>query len=428
MSYVTAYFKANYPAEWMAALMTSDRDDLSKVAKVIRECQSMGIAILTPDINESGKAFFPTERGIRFAMSGIKGVGEGVVEGIFEERKKNGAFKDLYDFICRIDTRKIGKKVIEYLIESGCFDFTGWSRSELLASVEPMFNTAAKEQKDASKGIVSLFSLIEDKEQPPFRLPPQVQEEIPRQKLLKREYELLGFYLNGHPLDDYRFLLPKLSCVPFKEIEHLPNGSVARIACIIESVAIKISAKSQKKFAILVISDGIERFELPVWSELYEEKGALLAENQLLYVVVQLEKQEGELKFQCRFLTDLTCVDETVMRSCDEAFDKAKTQTKLWEKKPKPKSAAQPKETAMSKHSKLRIAFDIDRMKMSHILELKKIFRSHAGKIPVQVLFIGKTQMISSVHIDANWGVEHSYGIEERLRKIQGLTELIWDS
>src|SRR5690348_6211287 len=99
LSYVTAYLKANYPSEWMAALMTSDRDDLSKITKTIRECQSLGIPILPPDINESNKEFVATDKGIRFAMAGIKGVGEGVVECILEERRKKGPFTSLYHFI-----------------------------------------------------------------------------------------------------------------------------------------------------------------------------------------------------------------------------------------------------------------------------------------------------------------------------------------
>jgi DNA polymerase III subunit alpha len=110
LSYVTAYLKANFPGEWMAALMTCDRDDLTKVAKLIGDSQGMNIPILPPDVNESGHEFVATPKGIRFAMSGIKGVGEGVVETIIEERKKNGAFKSLFDFCSRIDTKKSAKR------------------------------------------------------------------------------------------------------------------------------------------------------------------------------------------------------------------------------------------------------------------------------------------------------------------------------
>ena len=133
--------------------MTSDSDDLSKVTKHTREAKEFNIAILPPDINESGKPFVPTDNGIRFAMGAIKGVGEGVVDAILAERSKKGHFLSLYDFICRIETKKVGKKVIECLIESGCFDFTGWDRQALLESVDPMFAQATKDQTQAAQGV-----------------------------------------------------------------------------------------------------------------------------------------------------------------------------------------------------------------------------------------------------------------------------------
>ncbi len=433
LSYVTAYFKANYPSEWMAALMTCDRDDLSKVTKVIRECQSMGIAILPPDVNESGTIFVATPRGIRFAMTAIKGVGEGVVEAIIEERDRSGPFRSLYDFICRIDTRKVGKKVIENLIEAGCFDFTGWSRPELVLSVDSMFDTAAKQQKDAAKGIMSLFALDEQKEES-FDQPPQGAEKVSKQKILKREYELLGFYLNGHPLDDYRSSLQKLSCVPLKELENMPNGAVNRIAFIIEGIAVKISAKSQRKFAILTIGDGIDRFELPIWPDLYEEKGILLLENQLLYGVVQIEREADEIKLQCRWLDDLTKADENMIRACDEAFDRAKNQARMAElrekrQEAKPKSAqtAAPKEAKMQTPSKLMIKLNIETLRMSHILLLKKAFRSHSGKTPVHLSFISQSEVVGSVHIDSGWGVEQRLELEEKIRALPSLEAMRWE-
>ncbi len=434
LSYVTAYFKANYPYEWMAALMTSDRDDLSKVAKVIRECQTMGIAILPPDINESGKEFVATSRGIRFAMTGIKGVGEGVVDVIIDERTKAGPYPTLYDFVRRIDTRKVGKKVIENLIEAGCFDFTTWSRPSLLQCVEPMFDAAAKEQKDAAKGIMDFFSLIDDEKEKSFNTPPELQEPVSKQKIMKREYELLGFYLNGHPLDDYQSSLQRLSCVPLKEVEFLHGGAVIRIAFIIESISVKISAKSQRKFAILTISDGIERFELPIWPDLYEEKAALLVENQLLYGVIQIERQETELKLQCRWLDDLTRADEAMVRTCDEAFDRAKNQVRMselrekkndWKNKNAPTS--KPKEVKVQGPSKLVIKLNIDQVRMSHILSLKKAFRSHPGTTPIQLFFVENGKKVSSLHIDATWGVEYLMELEEKIRRLQSIEALQWE-
>lgn len=434
LSYVTAYLKANYPSEWMAALMTSDCDDLSKVTKHIREAQTFGIAILPPDVNESATEFVATQRGIRFAMGGIKGVGEGVVESILDEREKKGPYKSLYDFVQRIDTRKVGKKVIENLIEAGCFDFTGWNRQAMLESVNPMYDEAAKDQKEAAKGVMNLFSLIEGEKQARFVHPPEVKEKPTRQQTLKREYELLGIYLNGHPLDDFRHLLQRLSCVPLSEIEKLPSGSVCRVAFIIEGIVVKISAKSQRKFAILTIGDGHDRFELPIWPDLFEEKGALMIDNQLLYAVIQKEVQEGHTRLQCRWLDDLTKADEAMVQTCDNAFDMAKQQAKTFEMREKSRAEKNarnpaPKEAEMKKktYQKLKIHLDGDLARLSHILTLKEVFRSHPGDIPIEIIFVGKGGKIGTLFIDKSWGVDCRKELEGKINSLQSIKSLLWE-
>ena len=324
IAYVTAFLKANYPKEWMAALMTCDSHDLTKVAKFIRECQTMHIAILPPDVNEAGITFVATPQGIRFAMSGIKGVGTGVVEAIVEEREKGGSFKSLFDFIKRIDTSKVGKKVIENLVDAGSFDFTGWSRDALKISIEPMYDTAIKDQKDAEAGVMSLFSLIGETSEDQFASPPKIKIHTSKENILLKEKELLGFFLTGHPMDAYKAILGRLSCVPLRRVEDMDHDTVFRSGIIVESVAVRFSSKSQRKFAILMISDGIESFELPIWPDLYEEKHYLLRENQLLYAVLQLDRSEGNIRLSCRWLDDLTKATDAMIRECDSAFDKAK--------------------------------------------------------------------------------------------------------
>ncbi len=426
LTYVTAYLKANYPCEWMAALMTSDRDDLSKVTKIIRECQAMDIAILPPDINESGKEFVGASRGIRFAMTAIKGVGEGVVEAILQERARSGPFPSLYDFFKRIDTKKVGKKAVEHLIEAGCFDFTGWQRQALLESIGPMHQIASREQKDSARGVMNLFSLMEDQAKNPFLHPPEIKEKISKQKILKRENELLGFYLTGHPLDDYRDLLKRLSCISLSSFEEFDPGSVCRAAFIVETVSVKISAKSQKKFAILTISDGMDRFELPIWPDLYEEKHHLLVESQLLYAVLQIEKEEGAIKLQCRWVDDLTKVNEPMIQACDHAFDRAKRQVKMSDFRDK-QIPSKPKK-AEQQIGKLRVLVDADLMRLSHILELKELFRSSPGKICVYIEFSVQDRKIGDIHIDTRWGIEWTEKLEDKLRRLIPIKSLKLES
>lgn len=430
MSYATAFLKANYTSEWLAALMTSDRDDLSKVTKHIHEAKAFNIAILPPDINESENVFVATSKGIRFAMGGIKGVGEGVVQSILEERSKNGSYLSLYDFVTRIDTSKVGKKVIENLIEAGCLDFTEWEREALLLAVDPMYEEASQEQKDAAKGIRSLFSLIENEKGNRFTKPPLIKEKMPRQKVLKREHELLGIYLNGHPLDDFAPQLQRLSCIPLAELEKLPSASVARIAFIIEAVTIKISQKSQRKFAILTIGNGLERLELPIWSDLYEQNAALLVENQLLYGVIHKDVQEGQTRLQCRWLGDLTKVDEAMIQVCDQAFDQAKQHAKMAQLRDKNRLRARPtqeKEMKKSPFKKLKLQVDVESARLSHILTFKEAFRAHSGEIPVEIIFAYQNTPVSSLYIDQPWGVDFRRELEGLLRQVPSLKTLFWE-
>lgn len=413
LSYVTAYLKAHYPVHWMAALLTSDRDDLSKVTKMLSECQAMGIATLSPDINESAKTFTPTPKGIRFAMTAIKGVGEGVVDVIVATRKADGPFKSLYDFVKRIDTQKVGKKTIETLIEAGAFDFTHWSRAQLLAGLEPIFARAQKEQRESSRGEMNLFSLLEDDE--PAKPDPI---EVPRVHILRREKELLGFYLTGHPLENYEALMQRLSCVPLLKLHELALPLVIRSAFVIEEVTIKLGSKNNRKFAILKIGDSQTRLELPIWSELYEEKSHLLQENQLIYAVLEAENSGEGIKLQCHWLADLTQIDEEVVRQCDLAYDKSRMQAKFPRSKTsKPTAPAQPTGT-------LHLTVDADKMRHSHILKLKDFFRTFPGKTRIQISFIAKEKPIGEIAIDPRFGVDLSSKLIEELRRHPAIVNL----
>ncbi len=416
LTYVTAYLKANYPGEWMAALMTSDRDDISKISKIIHECQEMNIAILPPDVNESGTEFVATAQGIRFAMTAIKGVGEGVVDAILSERQAKGPFKSLYDFFKRVDMRKVGKKTIEHLIEAGCFDFTKWSRQALIECVDPLHVALAKQQQEEARGVMNFFDLIEDDLEKRFLQPPQIKTPVSKQSILKRENELLGFYLTGHPLNEFKRQMQELSCIPLSRISEMDDGSVLRAAFIIETCAVKVASKSQRKFAVLLISDGEERFELPVWPDMFEEKNALLSENQLIFAVLQVEMDEGNIKLQCRWLGDLTKADAEMQRACDNAYDRAKLHTKMQESREARSQAAKGKEMKKEAPTQLTLRINADQARFSHIVELKKLLRKHAGAAPVNLEFYSEEKKVASIDIASEWGVEPSEALERALK------------
>ncbi len=396
LTYVTAYLKANYPKEWMSALMTCDRDDLSKVAKFIRECQMMGITMLPPDINEAGQEFVATEKGIRFAMNGIKGIGEGVVEAILQERARGGTFADFYSFFKRIDLARVGKKTIEAFVEAGSFDFTGWPRDALKQSIEEIYEVVSQEQKERAVGVLTLFGFMGEDQGKRFSQCPKVARPSSKADILKKEKELLGFFLTGHPMDAYSHLLQRLSCVPLCEIENRNHNDVIRSAFIVETVQTRISQKNQKKFAILNISDGMESYELPVWADLYEEKSQLLLENQLLYAVLQIDKREESTRLSCKWLEDLTQVNENVIEACDKVYDRAKMQAFRF--------TPQPKQGSMQEKSKeppklCEIKVDIRLTRHTHILKLKELLQAHPGANPTHMQFYADGKCVGTLHL-----------------------------
>lgn len=429
LSYVTAYLKANYPKEWMAALMTCVSDDLTKVTKFIGESQEMGIAVLPPDVNEAHSTFFATPQGIRFAMSGIKGVGEGVVEAIVKERSKGGSYSSLYQFIKRIDHAKVGKKVIENLVDAGCFDFTGWPRDALRQSIDPIYETVSKEKQEAAAGVLSLFSLMGETSESRFDKPPEVKKKTSKIDILLREKELLGFFLTGHPMDGFRDVIKRLSCVPLSHVENMDHDAVFRAALLVETADVRIAAKTQKKFAILMVSDGIDRYELPIWPDLFEEKSLLLRENQLLYAVIQIDKKDEKPRLSCKWFDDLTKADERMIEECDRAFDKAKMMAARFAKTAadiKNKKAEKLKEPKMEKppsatSKTLSLKLDMDQLRLSHILELKALFNEHRGTTPVQIEFHCQESAHAVLHIESRWGVTLNAQFDAKLKSLSFL-------
>jgi len=415
LTYVTAYLKANYPREWMAALMTCDRTDTGKIAKFIRECQAMQIAILPPDVNEAGAIFTATPSGIRFAMNGIKGVGEGVVEAILEERERSGPYQNLSDFIERSDGRKVGKKVIETLVDAGCFDFTGWSRDGLRESVEPLFEAAQTEQREKAAGVISLFSLMDEEKK--VEEEPKIENPSSGDALLFKEKELLGFFLTGHPMDTYQEVMERLSCVPLSRLDSLDHNMVVRTAFIIETVKTRYTNATQKKFAILMISNGLESRELPIWSDLYEEIAPLLVENQLCYAVISVDKREDRPKLQCRWIADLTEADEKMIAECDRAYDRAKLQaTRFGGQKRRGEVARSPQKKEVEVTQLLKL--DIDKVRLSHIVRIKELFRSASGEAPVTLEFMSAGKRVAKLSIDASWGAPLNDSLAHELEKL----------
>ncbi len=423
ITYVTAYLKANFPSHWLASLMTCDQDDTSKIAKFIHECQAMNIMVLPPDVNESEAAFIATPSGIRYALCAIKGIGNAVVEAICEERKAHGPFKSLYDFISRIDPKKVGKKTTELLIDAGGFDFTRWHRDVLKESLDAMYDAVLFEQKEKASGILSLFQ-SSSKETNRFEEPPVLAKLRSRKEVFFREKELLGLFITGHPLDDYKELIKRLGCLPLSCIESLEPDTVFRAAFVIEEAQTKLLSKNQKKFAVIKITDGgIAQYEIPVWPEMYDEHGIHLIENALLWGVFVKEKRDDQTALSIKAFESLDQVTERSIAQSDQVFDRIKQSLQRFRnfskdgasKNSKTAPLAKPEE---KKNEKIVLSFELVDLSFSHILTLQSILASQAGSSVCEVLFLSKGKPYSSLILDETQKIDIDADLEKSLNAL----------
>ncbi|HEX4872439.1 MAG TPA: DNA polymerase III subunit alpha [Nevskiaceae bacterium] len=220
VSYQTAWLKAHYPAEFMAAVMSCDMDHTDTVVAMLEECRRMGLSVQPPDINRSGFRFsVPAPREIVYGLGAIKGVGEGALESILAARARDGAFRDLFDFCRRVDLKKANKRVLEALIYSGSLDGFGLSRESLIATLPKALQHAEREAANADSGQNDLFGAgTSAAERSPADLQPEIRPEAPLLQRLAQERATLGFYLSGHPIDTWRDTLGQITSGSLREL------------------------------------------------------------------------------------------------------------------------------------------------------------------------------------------------------------------
>jgi DNA polymerase III subunit alpha len=299
IGYQTAYLKAHYPAEFMAALLTSDRENIDRIAIEVDECRQMGIEVLPPDVNKSFVNFgVINESGkeeIRFGLAAIKNVGENIVETIVEERKENGKYENIEDFVLRIKSKDLNKKSIESLIKTGAFDSMNEERNKLLINAERILNFAKERQKAKNSGQVSLFGAIEEfKENDINKL--QMSETAPISKTEKMawEKELLGLYVSDHPLKDYTSYLRN----NYKNISGLSGedvNQIIKIGGIITKIQ-KIITKSGKAMVFAILEDLTGKIEILVFPKLLEENQEIWTEGNVVWVKGKLSDKDGVFK------------------------------------------------------------------------------------------------------------------------------------
>ncbi len=271
ITFQTAWLKTYYPQEFMAALLTSEKDNTDKVVKYIDEAKRMKIFLGAPDINHSQLEFSAINKDgqdqILFGLGAIKGVGEAAVESILEARVE-GEFKDIQDFINRIEPQKVNKRVIECIIKAGGLDSFGYSRRALLEQVEMMVETAKKSstlQKDAQ---FSLFG--DDDEVMTVELTLKNYEEYDLKALLEFEKETLGFYVSGHPLDNFREAIDSINYTLSSELENIADGSSAIFIGKVEEIKVKMSKKGSQ-FGLVSLMDFHGNIEMMLFTDKLEQ-------------------------------------------------------------------------------------------------------------------------------------------------------------
>jgi DNA polymerase-3 subunit alpha len=306
IAYQTAYLKAHYPAEFMAANLTRNKDDISEVGKFMDECKNLGMHVLGPDVNESELTFTVNDEGnIRFGLGGVKGVGEGAVAAIVEERNKNGKYKGLFDFIERVNLTACNKRAIESLALAGGFDcFNDIHREQLFAEnskgelvLETVLKYGNRYQTDVSMSKNSLFGGVEaiDIAKPEI---PYAHEWSPLEKLNK-ERDLIGMYLSAHPLDEYEFEINHICNATTAELKDLQtlNGKAIKIGGMVTNLR-HGTTKNGNAYGIFTLEDYAGGYEFALFGKNYIEFNKYMIKDLYLYIHALVQEKGADFKFK----------------------------------------------------------------------------------------------------------------------------------
>lgn len=292
IAYQTAYLKAHYPAEFMAALLTADEGNLDRASIEIAECISMGLEILPPDINESGNHFTVVDagRGIRFGLSAIKNVGHGAVAAVISEREENGRFSDIADVFARVHARDFNKKSVESLAQVGAFDSLA-ERAEILANMERLLAFNKSLQQQTETGQQGLFS---DDSKPAARIDLEKTTAASREQRLSWEKELLGIYVSEHPLTIHKDVIEKMA-KPLAEIGVPPIGSEVQVAGLITRTK-QIVTKKGQAMMFVEIEDQSTNAEVVVFPSVFASTKSKWQDGATVLIKGKTNERDGEIK------------------------------------------------------------------------------------------------------------------------------------
>lgn len=410
----TAYLKYYYPVEFMAALISSVLDNNGKVAKYINVCKQMNVEILPPDINEGVAKFSISDGKIRYGLSGIKSVGAAVVDRIVEERKKNGRFKDLHDFLTRMPSKDTNKKTVEALILSGAFDGMGANRKQMFMALPAISEETARERKSRESGQLSLFDIMGEDFAASTRVPYPEVEEYPDTEKLSLEKSVLGVYISGHPLGKYVDLLQKNCTAQSLDFagdseddaelddagtdekdRKIQDGAVYVVGGIITDVSVKLTRNNQN-MAYVTLEDLVGQIDIVVFPRDFEKHREQLRVDNRVFVRGRADVGEKDSKI---ILSDLVAFDNVTNGVVEFASQRS------WGAKKKP----------VKSNKQLWVLFDDMNEYVKNEAEFMSILEEHRGNCPVYVQLKATRQMKSMGRgfcVDENSGILYSLQME----------------
>jgi len=300
IAYQTAYLKAHFSVEFMASLLTSEKADVERIGFLIGECKKMGIEVLAPDINESLENFtvVPEQNKIRFGLTAVKNVGQNVVKAIVAERKENGSYQSITDFVQRVDSKDLNKKSLESLVKAGAFDKLA-ERNQILFNLEKLLEYSRENKKTKTNGQKGLFDEMK------LNNNIKLNETSPCSKVerLNWEKELLGLFVTSHPLEDCREILEKKALSISKINENLVNRSI-KTGGIISSIK-KIITKNGRPMIFMGLEDLTQKIEVIVFPGVIEKNPTAFQENKIVFISGKVDTRGGTPKIICEEIEEL---------------------------------------------------------------------------------------------------------------------------
>jgi DNA polymerase-3 subunit alpha len=348
LAYQTAYLKSHYPVEFMAAMLTSEMSNTSKMVKYLGECKEMGISVMPPDVNSCDVYFQAKGNTIQFGLAAIRNVGETAIRSILAARQEVGGFNSFHQFCEKVDLRTVNKRVLEAMIKAGAFDHLGYKRKSLLDSLDRTLEQAQKVQKDRATGQHALFGRLEPGNQGVADGADIADTgEWPDRMKWAFEKEAVGYYLTGHPLEDYREELQRFAQVSTADLGEECSGEEVTLGGVIASVR-RLTNRKGESMAILVLEDLVGTAEVLVWPNTFQKCKDLLTSDAPVLVIGRCETDSNG--------------ESRVLASAIRSFDS------LWDEMVQ----------------KARITIPVARLDAKSITELARVFEKHPGQCLVE--------------------------------------------